>query len=381
MLDEYDTPIVEAYNEGYYNEIMKFMRSLFNASFKDNRNMYRAILTGITRVSKESLFSDFNNPKICGMLNNEYSEYFGFTEKEVFELLDEYGLNNQKEEIKYWYDGFTVGSQKNIYNPWSILNYLDTKVIDSYWTHTSSNILVNKLIQHGSSSVKMNFEKLLSGETFKTKINELITFNRLESNANNIYSLLLVSGYLRIVSKDKDKYELDITNHEVRIMFEEMIENWFKEDEDVEIIYNEFLTALFDGDIDYMNAVMNQIMEETFSYFDTSEKSQYPEKFYHGFVLGMMMNLRNNYIITNNRESGYGRYDVMLYSKEMDNGFILEFKVVNHMKNETLETAVNEALKQIEEKKYEIDLKARGVKKIHKYAFAFEKKKVLIKGL
>jgi hypothetical protein len=374
LLDEYDTPIVEAYNNGYYKEMINFMRPFFNATFKDNTSMYRSVLTGITRVSKESMFSDFNNIVIDSMKGYRYSEYFGFTQEEVDELLEEYDLIDTKEDVKYWYDGFTVGNMKDIYNPWSILNYLDIKEFEPYWINTSGNSLVNTLIKTGSSTIKENFERLLSHTTIESYIDEYIAFDELEDNDENIYSLLVSSGYLKIVDCKDDLYTLDITNYEVRTMFERMVKGWFKKEKTT---YNEFINALLDKDVEYMNNILSELMIQTFSYFDTSQ--QQPERFYHGVILGLLLDLRKDYIISSNKESGYGRYDVMIYPKNLSEGYILEFKTVNKFRNETLETASLSALKQIEEKKYETELKAKGIKTIYKYALAFEGKKVLIK--
>jgi hypothetical protein len=378
LLDEYDTPIVEAYNNGYYKEMINFMRPFFNATFKDNTSMYRSVLTGITRVSKESMFSDFNNIVIDSMKGYRYSEYFGFTQEEVDELLEEYDLIDTKEDVKYWYDGFTVGNMKDIYNPWSILNYLDIKEFEPYWINTSGNSLVNTLIKTGSSTIKENFERLLSHTTIESYIDEYIAFDELEDNDENIYSLLVSSGYLKIVDCKDDLYTLDITNYEVRTMFERMVRRWFQSNK---VIYNDFIKALLNHDEKNMNKFLNKVMKETFSSFDTSQDSRYPEKFYHGFTLGLLLDLRKQNYISSNKESGYGRYDIMI--EPLDNnkpGYILEFKVVDKDDNETMEEVCDNALKQIEEKKYETELKAKGIKTIYKYALAFEGKRVLIKA-
>jgi hypothetical protein len=356
------------------------MRPFFNATFKDNTSMYRSVLTGITRVSKESMFSDFNNIVVDSIARSEYSKYFGFTQDEVDELLEEYDLIDTKEDVKYWYDGFTIGNIKDIYNPWSILNYLRMKRFEPYWINTSGNTLINDLVKESGKKVKMNFERLMNHQTIEVHLNEYISFNELNKNETPIYTLLVAGGYLKIVEGIKNKYILDITNYEVRTMFEEMIENWFKDD-NVDEEYNEFIKAMLNHDVKKMNKFMNNVMRETFSSFDTSQDSRYPEKFYHGFTLGLLLDLRKHNYISSNKESGYGRYDIMI--EPLDNnkpGYILEFKVVDKDDNETMEEVCDNALKQIEEKKYETELKAKGIKTIYKYALAFEGKRVLIKA-
>jgi len=286
--------------------------------------------------------------------------------------INDYHLDDYKKEVKYWYDGFNIGKRKDIYNPWSIINFLKFKELSAYWIHTSSNKLVDELIKQGSASLKINFEKLLNHETIEVSIDEQISFEELNKKENNVYSLLVTSGYLKIVSKKEDKYELSITNHEVRQAFRKMIEGWFNDD-NIKPIYNEFIKALLNHEVEYMNAILERIM------IDTSIDQKYPEKFYHGFILELIMSLNKDYIIKSHRESGFSRYDIMIYSKDFKKGYIMEFKTVNKFRKETLEIAVNEALKQIEEKEYETELKSIGISKIYKYGFAFEGKKVLIK--
>ena len=390
LLDEYDTPMQEAYVYGYWEELVEFTRSLFNSTFKTNPSLERAVMTGITRVSKESVFSDLNNPKVVTTTSDEYVTVFGFTEEEVFQSLDEYGLGDKKERVKWWYDGFVFGKQRDIYNPWSIINFLDTKgKFDIYWANTSSNGLVSKLIREGNKRIKISFEKLLNGETIQCPIDEQIVFNQLEKSEGAIWSLLLASGYLKAISKEniEDKidvgrplYELALTNHEVGCMFAYMVRDWFEETDGD---YNDFVEALLMGDLDAMNEYMNLVAEQLFSSFDTGKKpsQSHPERFYHGFVLGLIVELSGKYVITSNQESGFGRYDVMIEPKDKeDDAIILEFKVFNAKKESTLEETVQSALAQIEEKQYEADLIARGFAKeqIRKYGFAFEGKKVLI---
>ena len=392
LLDEYDTPMQEAYIDGYWEELVAFIRNLFNAAFKTNPYLERAIMTGITRVSKESVFSDLNNLKVVTTTSEKYADCFGFTEGEVFAALEEYGLSDQKQLVKDWYDGFIFGSKKDIYNPWSIINFLDDKKVGVYWANTSSNRLVGKLIREGSASVKKTFEILLSGGTLEMEIDEQIIYSQLLVKKNAVWSLLLASGYLKVLDTTfverlgRTYYKLTLTNREVHIMFESMILDWFSGNDD----YNDFIKALLLGDVKAMNTYMNRVTQEMFSYFDTGKSNRSePERFYHGFVLGLMVELADRYVVTSNRESGFGRYDVMLEPRRIpmaaseggkDNAIILEFKVQDEEEERELTDTVTEALKQIEEKDYQASLIAKGIpgECIRKYGFAFCGKKVLI---
>lgn len=390
LLDEYDTPMQEAYVDGFWDELVAFTRSMFNSAFKTNPYLERAIMTGITRVSKESIFSDLNNLEVVTTTSEKYETSFGFTEKEVFASLDEYGLGEQKHAVKQWYDGFVFGQYRDIYNPWSILNYLDKKKFSSYWANTSSNSLVSKILREGDRRIKEKFEILLRGESIQSPIDEQIVYNQLDGNERSVWSLLLASGYLKVLFYEsyfdipegtEPKYELALTNFEVRLMFQNMISNWFSE---VKTDYNDFVQALLLGDRKTMNAYMNRVALNTFSYFDTGNRpsGEEPERFYHGFVLGLIVDLQSRYVITSNRESGFGRYDVMLEPKnpQKDDAIILEFKVYDPDEEETLKDTVQDALKQIEKKQYAAQLVSRGIPKEHirSYGFAFQGKRVLI---
>ena len=327
LLDEYDTPMQEAYLHGYWWEFTAFIRNFFNATFKTNPYLERAVLTGITRVSKESVFSDLNNLNVVTTSSTEYETSFGFTEEEVFQALEDLRMGEQKELVKSWYDGFVFGNTHDIYNPWSITNFLDKKQVRPYWADTSSNSMIDELIRKASTDIKEKMEELLQGKEIVVNFDEQIVFEQLDN-------------------------------------------------------YNQFMKALLSDDIDAMNYYMNQIIMTTFSYFDVGQNE--PERFYHGFVLGLIADQTDIYEIRSNRESGFGRYDVMMIPKIKETkkypAIIMEFKVRNIKREESLEDTVQTALTQIKEKCYDAELYDRGLKKeeIHHYGFAFEGKKVLI---
>ena len=404
LLDEYDTPMQEAYVNGYWDELINFTRNLFNATFKTNTSLERAVMTGITRVgvapslltSKEprrvnevgfhtrlirtsssvqcqSVFSDLNNLMVVTTTSNEYETAFGFTEEEVFTTLEDYGYGSKKEMVKWWYDGFVFGKQKHIYNPWSIINFLKMKgKFDTYWENTSSNRSVSKLLQEGSNRLKSNFEILLKGDSIHCPIDEQIVYDQLDEDEDAVWSLMLASGYLKVlkyeqmdqISEDEEPlYELALTNQEVKRMFRKMVRGWFKK---TKWDYNDFVKAMLCGNVEEMNEYMNLVSEQVFSNFDTGKgpSQRQPERFYHGFVLGLIVELSEKYWITSNRESGFGRYDVMIEPKDKaEDSIILEFKVFNAKKEHSLEETVQVALSQIEEKKYETELLVRGFKK------------------
>ncbi len=389
LLDEYDTPLQEAYMQGYLDEVIAFIRNLFNSTFKTNPYMERAIMTGITRISKDSIFSDLNNLEVVTSSSRKYADAFGFTQPEVSAALREYGMERFEPQVREWYDGFRFGDKTHIYNPWSILNFLSSGIFAAYWANTSSNGMANRLIKGGSREIKMVMEDLLQGKTFHTVLDEQIVLSQLDHRVSATWSLLLASGYLTIVAYERNpstgltEFDLKLTNKEVWLMFRQMVEEWFA---DYTSDYNDFIRALLRNDLPSMNAYMNQVALATFSFFDTGAGTSghtEPERFYHGFVLGLIVDLADQYVITSNRESGFGRYDVMLAPRNNSrDGIIIEFKVRDAQSESSLEETAQAALRQIEARRYEETLLEEGVAKerIRMYGFAFEGKTVLIAG-
>lgn len=393
LLDEYDTPMQEAWAKGFWDEAVGFFRSFFGPTFKTNNSLCRGLITGITRISKESIFSDLNHLKVVTTTSDEYATCFGFTEKEVFEALDSSDLGEHKEGVKKWYDGFAFGSHTDIYNPWSIASFLKSRGrYEAYWANTSSNSLVSAFIRTSNIEAKKTVEDLLGGKSFQASIDEQIVFSQLDGNINAVWSLFVASGYLKIIDSeplaegrmDDIKYTLALTNREVLFMFRNMIRGWFGIDVSGSA-YNDFVKAMLLDDVEYMNEFMNEIALDSFSSFDVAKNAasgDHPERFYHGFVLGLIVGLRDRFEITSNRESGFERYDVVLNprNRERDNAYIIEFKVFRASREKELKDTVASALAQIEEKQYEKTLITNGVpkEKIKKYGFAFQGKKCLI---
>ena len=392
MLDEYDTPMQEAWIAGSWDETVDFFRSFFNYTFKSNKYLCRGLITGITRISKESIFSDLNNLEVVTTTSEKYTTSFGFTEKETFEALEQAGLGTEQQKVKQWYDGFTFGSQRDMYNPWSIVSFLNKKGrYEAYWANTSSNRLVNSLIQRGNSEIKKTMEALLQGNSFLANLDEQIMLNQLVGSTDAVWSLLLATGYLKVLNVRAEKpdddgmmqYTLALTNLEVKKLFHKMIKGWFGDN--AQLPYNDFIKALILDDVDSMNEFMNRIALCSFSNFDTAKGASgndAPERFYHGFVLGLMVELAGRFRIMSNRESGFWRYDIMLVpvDQEKDNAYIIEFKVRKPAKEKGLEETVKHALNQIEEKQYAVQLISEGMRpdQIRKYGFAFAGKTCLI---
>lgn len=404
ILDEYDTPMQNAWISGYWEEAADFFSALFNATFKTNEYLERGLITGITRIANvslretsESIFTGMNNLNVITTTSDEYATSFGFTQEEVFTALENAGLGEQKQKVKRWYDGFTFGTCTDIYNPWSIVSFIRKNGrYDTYWSNTSGNSLVSLLIQKGNPNIKKTMEDLLQGKSFEAEIDEKIVFDQLNGSADAVWSLLLATGYLKVLGVkilDLDEegageegdiwYTLAITNLEVRRMFRRMIKEWFGGD--TEAAYGNFIKALLMNDVDGMNEFMNKIALNSFSSFDIAKSvsdDDAPERFYHGFVLGLMVELAGRFEITSNRESGFGRYDIMLVPKnrEKDCAYIIEFKVHKSLKEKDLAQTVANAHAQIEERLYDAKLIADGFTpgQIRKYGFAFKGKECLI---
>jgi hypothetical protein len=382
LIDEYDVPIQGGYSNGYYDDVINFMRNFLSGGLKDNENLYKAVLTGILRIAQESIFSGLNNLNVCTILNNKYSRYFGFEENEVEEILTYYGIETKMEDVKRWYNGYIFGNDV-IYNPWSIIKYIENsdEGLMPYWVNTSSNDLVKKLITKGDEELKQEMQSLIQGETIEKYINEDIVMNEVEQDTENVWSFLFFSGYLKAVKKERNeegqlKCHLAIPNIEVSIVYKGIILNWFKANIGMDK-YRNMLRALIKGNIDLFSDIFSDFVLKSLSYFDIS--GQEPEKIYHVFVLGMLVSLNETHQVKSNRESGYGRYDVMLIPREKkDKGIIIEFKKVIERKNETLEIAAENALKQIADKRYEMEMKDNGIDNIVKLGISFKGKEVLV---
>ena len=376
FLDEYDVPLQNAYVEGYYEKCIKFFKTFYGITFKDNPYIEKTILTGVSRVAKESIFSGANNFHVYTVLDDEFSDDFGITEKEMDKIIDDFEIQDQKEEIKKWYDGYTIGNTEGIYNPWSILNYLTDKKLIPYWVNTSSNDLI-KLILKNSATVKEKIEQLLRDEEIEVPINLETVIVGIEKNEENIWGLLLGTGYLKVtevVDLAHGIYKVKIPNYEIKFLFQNIIREWFND----KVIGNNLNTILKDLvtlNLEEFEEKFKQLVIEMFSFMDVGKNTA--ENFYHAFVLGMLVGLKDSYYVKSNRESGFGRYDIMLEPKDKnENSFVMEFKVYKEEKEKTIEDTIENAKKQIEERKYAEDLEERGYTKITKMVFAFKGKEV-----
>lgn len=440
LLDEFDTPLLEAYTGGYDKELSAFLRSMFISIFKANPDLERGIMTGVTGIGRDSVLSDLNLMKVVTTTSEEYDTIFGFTEEEVFAGMDAQGLSEHKEEVKEWYGGFHFGRQKEMYNPWSVLNYMDTRDVKTYWANSGVNSLIGRLLRQGSRQVKESLERLLRGERILLPLEEQFVYGQLEESEYAVWSFLLANGYLTVKdreiygarSSDTEKnhndakpeqshhfknkkshggkkgkhpfekaavversvhkeiaayeettpgYELAFPNREVSVMFHDMVQGWFlKKASD----FNDFIKALLGNDADAMNTYMNRITADLFGTFDVKDRpagQEEPERFYHAFVPGLMTGLADRYYIMSDRESGIGRYNIMLEPKnDASDAFVIGFIIFNKTRDMTMEDTVAAVHKQIEEKKYDELLIKKGIPagKIKKYGFAFQGKEVLI---
>ena len=373
LIDEYDAPIEKGYIEGFYDEVIDFMRNFFGAALKTNDALKFACITGILRVSKESIFSGLNNIDIYSILNEQYSEYFGFLPEEVDKILEEYGMKDRKEDIKKWYDGYNFGGTE-IYNPWSILKAISRKEIDYYWTNTGGTDILEEILKKSSSIIKQELEQLLIGEIIKVKLDENIVYSEISGSRENIYNFMLMSGYLTVEKIEREgKYKigyLKIPNLEVEVAFENMINRWFQEKTGREEIIK-LQKALLEERKEIVEELLNSLMEKSMSYFDNAEN------FYHGFVLGLMVDMGKDYVVLSNRESGFGRYDMKIEKMDKSVGIILEFKTAKE--DEKMEEEARNALEQINNNKYYLEMKEKGITNILKYGIAFNNKKAVVK--
>ncbi len=382
LIDEYDTPIHASYLNGYYDEMIDFIRNLLSGAFKDNSYLFKGVITGILRVSRESIFSGLNNLATYSILDYEYSDIFGFTIDETKEILKDFNLLDRYETVSELYNGYKIGDE-TIFNPWSIINFIADKKHRPlpYWANTSSNDLLKYLIKISSLKFKKNLELWLRGESVYQEIDSNVVFNELTINEKYIYSLLFFSGYLKCLKKEliEQKYYcyLAIPNKEVRYIFENIISNWLNESyryDRLELL----LKSLVDGDIKLFERLFSEFVLETLSFYDVNRKNE--EAVYHAFLLGILINL-NDYEIISNKEAGLGRVDIILLHKEDKNrlAIIMKLKSIDKFEEETKEKALKNALKQIEEKKYEVEAKKRGYKNILKMGVVFDGKRVWVK--
>lgn len=376
FLDEYDVPLQNAYVQGFYDEAIEFFRTFYGTTFKDNQYIEKTVLTGVSRVAKESIFSGANNFRVYTVLDNEFAEDFGITENEMDKIIQDFNIQDDKEEIKKWYDGYKIGDTEGIYNPWSILNYLTDRKLMPYWVNTSSNDLI-KLILKNSSTIKEKIEALLRGEEIILPINFETIIVGIEQNEDNIWGLLLGTGYLKItevVNLAESVYKVKLPNYEIKNLFEGIIRDWFSNKvigNDLRSILNDLVTLnLYEFERKFI-----VLVRQMFSFMDVGENTA--ENFYHAFVLGMLVGLKDTYYVNSNRESGFGRYDIMLEPKDKNgNSFVIEFKVLDDLSENTIEQTIENAKKQIIDKKYEDNLIERGFKNITKMVFAFNGKDV-----
>ncbi len=376
LVDEYDVPLQNAYVEGYYDEAVKFFKTFYGVTFKDNPYLEKTVLTGVSRVAKESIFSGANNFKVFTVLDNEFADDFGITEEEMDKVIQDFEIEDEKEEIKKWYDGYTIGDVEGIYNPWSILNYLTDRKLIQYWVNTSSNDLI-KLVLKNSSTIKEKIERLLKDEEIEVPINLETVIVGIENNEDNIWGLMLGTGYLKVtevVNLAEHIYKVKLPNYEIKLLFQQIINDWFRN----KVIGNDLKSILKDLitlNLKEYEKKFDILVREMFSYMDVGENTA--ENFYHAFVLGMLVGLKDTYYVNSNRESGIGRYDIMLEPKDKNgNSFIMEFKVLEDKEEKTIKETIENAKKQIEEKAYEQNLRERGFKNITKMVYAFKGKEV-----
>ena len=379
LIDEYDAPIINAFDKGYHNEAMNFFQTFYSSALKTNNSLKYGVLTGITRVIKEGMFSGLNNLYVNTILSKDYSEYFGLLENEVIEMLEYFDMKYKIEEVREWYNGYIFGESK-VYNPWSIVNYVRKKEIKAYWANVSGNTLLENMLDHAGESVYDDLKRFTDGESIEKYISDGTTIKSLLNNDDEIWQLLLYSGYLTKDEKQKeidvtseytDVYNLRIPNKEIRKYFGNMFLNRFF---GTEVKTNILIKALENGDIKKFEKILGEIMINMLSHFDLDKEM---EKIYQVFMIGLVGFLMGKYEIISNDESGYGRYDLaMIPIKSNEKAYLMEFKISKTKKG--MEERAQKALKQIDEKKYDTKLKARGIKNILKIGVAFYGKEVKV---
>ena len=380
LLDEYDAPIHSAWQYGYYKNMVAFMQSFLGAVFKDNSYLHRGVMTGILRVSRENIFSGLNNVSVYSMLHPKYGEYFGFTDPEVDLICERGDLQEQRENIRAWYNGYQIRNIQ-LYNPWSIVKYCTDKEFKPYWVNTSSNAIVKKIIAGSGVEIKENFEKLMQGQSISVSIDEHSVLPGVEGDESEaIWSFLLFSGYLKVIHHEfkgtKAQCEVSIPNQEIQYLYEDQLSKLFATGFSANE-YLDTLQALTEGNVPQFAEYLQNYLETSMSYLDAGTKK--PERFYHGFVLGLLVALKETYEVRSNRESGFGLYDVMMIPKDSSKlGIIMEFKVTKSKK--LLNSEAQKALEQIDSRNYEAELNARGINKILKLGIVFFGKMVLVKA-
>ena len=376
LIDEYDVPLQNAYVKGFYEETIQFFKTFYGTTFKDNPYLDKTVLTGVSRVAKESIFSGANNFKVYTVLDDEFSDDFGITREEMKKIISDFDIHEDEEEIKKWYDGYVIGKTDGIYNPWSILNYLTDRELKPYWVNTSSNDLI-KLILKKSTTVKEKIERLLKDESIEVKVDQETVIVGIEENEDNIWGLLVGTGYLKVVETvnlAESIYKVKIPNNEIKELFRSIVKDWFR-DKVIGNDLNSILKDLVTLNLDEFEQKFQILVMQMFSFMDVGENTA--ENFYHAFVLGMLVALKDSYYVNSNRESGIGRYDIMLEPKDKnENAFIMEFKVFRESRENDIQDTLENAKKQIEEKQYEISLRERGFYNITKMVFAFKGKDV-----
>ena len=370
LIDEYDVPLENAFFEGFYKEMVDFIRSLFESALKSNESLDFAVVTGCLRISKESIFTGLNNLNVCSILDANYREFFGFTEDDVLSICKDYNITDKYSDIKKWYDGYNFSGME-VYNPWSLIKYLNDLILDknkeplSYWANTSSNSIVRTLIERADKTTKSEIESLMKGESITKELHLDVTYDDLYTTSDSLWNILLLTGYLKVTSYNNETMCLKIPNKEVKYIFKNKIMGWFRENIAKKDL-TKFFNSLINGDIESLEKEIRSLLVNTISFHDSYEN------FYHGFMVGILLNMKD-YIIKSNRESGDGRGDIFITNSEEDTAIIIELKVADKLKD--LDNKCKEALKQIDNRNYDTELIEEGYEKIIKYGISFFKKK------